>query len=84
MFYISDKKPSVCSMSSRLVAKGDNCAQYFDCSSPVTEFGQYLQECPYPQLFNDDTQQCQHFSQVECKSRYQPKAPCKFFEHLDL
>ncbi|XP_071175832.1 uncharacterized protein [Mytilus edulis] len=77
---VDEKKPSVCSMSSGLVAKGDNCAQYYDCSSPVTEFGQYLQECPYPQLFNDDTQQCQHFSQVECKSRYQPKAPCEYLQ----
>ena len=75
--FITDQKPPMCTTSIGLVVKQDNCAQFYDCSKPVTELGQYIQECPYPQLFNEDTHQCEHFSQVDCRSRYQPKAPCK-------
>jgi hypothetical protein len=59
--FITDQKPPMCTTSTGLVVKQDNCAQFYDCSKPVTELGQYIQECPYPQLFNEDTHQCEHF-----------------------
>nr|KAG5685771.1 hypothetical protein BaRGS_013456 [Batillaria attramentaria] len=68
----------------------DSCHTYLDCSNVAAEeqtraeFVDYLLECPYPDLFSSDTGQCQHFSFVSCRHRLEPKAPCDYFQYLQL
>lgn len=54
-----------------------NCAQFYDCSVRDSEYGLYLKECQYPLLYEIETGTCQHYSKVNCGSRYEPVEPCK-------
>lgn len=55
------------------------CAQYYDCSKPNSRFGEmYLQECPYPSLFDPKTKACLDFTEVTCGERIEPKSPCDY------
>ncbi|KAL8620781.1 hypothetical protein ACOMHN_043824 [Nucella lapillus] len=56
------------------------CQLYYNCShdavpDPRSYLHQYLQECPYPQLFSNLTLRCEPFDQVTCGDRV---------EHVDL
>lgn len=55
------------------------CAQYYDCSNMVNLPNQpaYLNECPYPKLFNADTLRCDDYASVDCGDRIEPLSPCK-------
>ncbi|XP_067685003.1 uncharacterized protein [Haliotis asinina] len=61
-------------------AKGDNCAQYYDClsrDSTITS-DPSVKECEYPMLYNDETNRCEHYSQVTCGQRREVKDPCEY------
>ncbi|XP_055958222.1 uncharacterized protein LOC126828071 [Patella vulgata] len=62
------------SYSAVLLPKRDNCAQYYDCSHP----GGQIEECPFPDLFNENTQQCEHYDQVDCGNKYEPTDACGY------
>ncbi|WAR05418.1 hypothetical protein MAR_020787 [Mya arenaria] len=65
-----------------IVAHPTNCAQYFDCTKVSTQFGHYLVECPYPQLFDEASLTCKSFRDVQCTNKAEPKAPCEYFQNL--
>ncbi|PVD24728.1 hypothetical protein C0Q70_15213 [Pomacea canaliculata] len=70
-----------CTEGSKAVfAKGDNCAQYYDCSSreATVSSDPTVRECEFPLLFNDVTKQCEHFSQVTCGLREEPLDACGY------
>lgn len=59
------------------------CAQFYDCSNMNSLPNQpaYLNECPYPKLFNDQTLRCEDYASVDCGDRAEPLSPCKNSEH---
>nr|XP_022335507.1 uncharacterized protein LOC111132108 [Crassostrea virginica] len=59
------------------------CAQYYDCSNMVNLPNQpaYLNECPYPKLFNADTLRCDDYASVDCGDRIEPLSPCDYVRH---
>ncbi|GAB1609737.1 uncharacterized protein LOC115217201 [Argonauta hians] len=59
----------------------DGCALYYNCSQTkgVNIFlGTIVNECPYMQLFSEQTLSCQHYSGVRCGSRPEPKDKCQY------
>ncbi|WAR27122.1 hypothetical protein MAR_012826 [Mya arenaria] len=59
------------------------CQAFYNCSVRYTHgiprfFEQHLVECPYPQLFNTETKQCDHFENVKCGSRAEIKDGCQY------
>lgn len=57
-----------------------HCARYFDCAQNGTVRGfreEHERECPYRELFNDKTGQCEDQAQVDCGDRVRPKDACK-------
>ncbi|XP_041355816.1 uncharacterized protein LOC121373314 [Gigantopelta aegis] len=58
--------------------KGDNCAQYFDCRSPYSQYGAYVEECSYSELFEKTTKKCAPHNTVNCGLRMEPKKPCEY------
>ncbi|XP_052252894.1 uncharacterized protein LOC127859481 isoform X5 [Dreissena polymorpha] len=63
-----------------IVAKGDNCAQYFLCSKVVGTMAT-VEECPYPDLFSRSTLRCERFESVDCDRRPEPQAPCQYSQN---
>ncbi|XP_061184903.1 uncharacterized protein LOC133192909 isoform X1 [Saccostrea echinata] len=61
----------------------DNCAQYYDCSNMNNLPNQpaYLNECPYPKLFNAETLRCDDYASVDCGDRKEPLSPCDYVRH---
>lgn len=55
-----------------------NCAQFVNCSAAHSRYGQYIQECVYPDLFSADSLSCQKFESVQCIPKNEPQAPCKW------
>ncbi|XP_046572060.1 uncharacterized protein LOC124280209 [Haliotis rubra] len=71
----------ICLPGSRaLIPHPENCAQYYNCSDPKQRFRwpEHLRECPYPQLYNVITKQCEHYSMVKCGDREQPISHCDY------
>lgn len=66
-----------------VVAHPWNCAQFFNCSHRQSRLGGYLDECPYPMLYSTEKQICSNFTAVNCKSRPEPKGPCKLKINMD-
>lgn len=66
-----------------VVAHPWNCAQFFNCSHRQSRLGGYLDECPYPMLYSTEKQICSNFTAVNCKSRPEPKGPCKIKINMD-
>ena len=58
-----------------IIENPDNCAMYFNCSKQGSDLNM---ECTYPELFDTSTKMCIRFEQVDCQSRPEPMAPCKF------
>ncbi|XP_048257665.1 uncharacterized protein LOC124146559 isoform X2 [Haliotis rufescens] len=77
----------VCSTTSAtLIAHPTKCAQYYNCSAPGLKINRYilgphLQECPFPQLYNPETQRCEHYSMVKCGKRTEPLGMCEYAKH---
>lgn len=59
------------------VAHPSDCSKYFDCSRPNGDYGQYMFECKYPDLFDQGSRRCEAYSSVSCGSRVIPLNPCK-------
>ncbi|XP_071140455.1 sushi, nidogen and EGF-like domain-containing protein 1 [Mytilus edulis] len=59
--------------SSAKFADSEECQRFYDCSivyaNVPLHFKQHLDECIYPQMFNDITNQCDNFTNVNCGSR---------------
>lgn len=81
--------PDYCTANTkRVLPDPDNCAHYYNCSSvprqgvprisSATALGKYGAECQYPDLFDDLTQQCRNFTDVNCSTRTEPQAPCEY------
>lgn len=74
-----------------LLPDPDNCAKFFNCSESLIKprssrssvaIGKFGYECPYPELYDTMLQMCSNFTQVRCTTRWEPMAPCKYFEFL--
>ncbi|XP_033744415.1 probable chitinase 10 [Pecten maximus] len=65
---------TVCQSTPRDRLPHSNCAKYVDCHSGVPQ----VHECPYPQLYDTTTEQCQHHDHIQCQSRKEPKSPCDY------
>lgn len=61
-----------------IVPTTDNCAEYFNCSKLNTSIGDHVVECHYPDLFSVRTLSCESFETVQCNTRLEPQAPCKY------
>ncbi|XP_052778891.1 uncharacterized protein LOC128216371 [Mya arenaria] len=63
------------------------CQAFYNCSVRYTPeiprfFEQHLVECPYPQLFNTETKQCDHFENVKCGTRTEFKDGCQYKSNM--
>lgn len=56
-------------------AHEDNCAKYYQCASGIQPIPA---ECPYPRLFDRNTQKCELYLYVNCDVRKEPKDPCDY------
>ncbi|OWF42966.1 uncharacterized protein LOC110460389 [Mizuhopecten yessoensis] len=65
---------TVCQSTPKERLPHSNCGKYVDCHSGVP----LVHECPYPQLYNIYTEQCQHHDLVQCQTRKEPKSPCDY------
>ncbi|GFO29148.1 chitin binding beak protein 1 [Plakobranchus ocellatus] len=59
------------------------CHHYFDCSvayedQPIPFFQPYERECPYPQQFSTETNQCEDFEKVDCGQRQEFADACDY------
>ncbi|XP_071083546.1 uncharacterized protein [Haliotis cracherodii] len=79
-----DVNPICKTTTETLIPHPTKCAQYYNCSAPgmiidrYFSLGQNLQECPFPELYNPETQRCEHFSMVTCGSRTEPLGKCEY------
>ena len=65
-----------------IVPHPDTCGQYYNCSA-MSKYGHHLQECHYPDLFDEVSLTCKDFEQVKCnQSKHEPEAPCKYSVYL--
>ncbi|KAL5005503.1 hypothetical protein ScPMuIL_018959 [Solemya velum] len=58
----------------------EHCAQYYDCKDTGGHISNqiYLQECPYPQLFDFESNMCSDHPSVKCGARFEPLSPCDY------
>ncbi|XP_048257678.1 uncharacterized protein LOC125383479 [Haliotis rufescens] len=78
-----DVNPICKTTTETLIPHPTECAQYYNCSAPGLKMqgytlGQNQQECPFPELYNPDTQRCEHYSMVTCGSRREPLGRCEY------
>ena len=62
------------------VQNPSNCAQYYDCTKNLTA----VQECRYPDLYHVPSQECRHYSEVECKGRHVFLDPCQYLSDRNV
>ncbi|XP_052778857.1 uncharacterized protein LOC128216337 [Mya arenaria] len=72
-----------CNMFGGVFPHPKECQAFYNCSVRYTPqiprfFEQYLVECPYPQLFNTETKECDYFENVKCGSRTEFKNGCQY------
>ena len=79
LYYIIGNIDPFCQANpTSIVPHPDTCGQYYNCSA-MSKYGHHLQECHYPDLFDEVSLTCKNFEQVKCKkSKHEPEAPCKF------
>ncbi|KAJ8316009.1 hypothetical protein KUTeg_006023 [Tegillarca granosa] len=65
-----------------IVPNYDNCAQYYNCTQVLQSGRHEPIECQYPDLFSMTTMSCSRFTNVDCKQRHEPQAPCKYIDKL--
>ncbi|KAL8595975.1 hypothetical protein ACOMHN_018287 [Nucella lapillus] len=58
--------------------KGDNSAQYYNCSNPRSPLGRYVSECPIGQLYDAATGLCTPRHMVQCQGRPSPQQACHY------
>lgn len=61
-----------------IIPMKDNCAHYIDCTRVLGGGAEPVSECTYPDLFSTLSMTCQAFTTVQCDSRPEPQAPCKY------
>ena len=70
-----------CENGATIIPHPSECQLYYNCSvryqNIPRHFEQHMQECPYPQLFNDVTEQCDNFENVDCANRKETANGCK-------
>ncbi|WAR27168.1 hypothetical protein MAR_012872 [Mya arenaria] len=70
-----------CNLNGGVFPHPTECQAFYNCSVRYTWiprfFEQHLVECPYPQFFNTETKQCDHFENVKCGTRTEFKDGCK-------
>ncbi|KAK3101438.1 hypothetical protein FSP39_003609 [Pinctada imbricata] len=76
-------KAEQCEKDATLVTSHpEECQLYYDCDRKYAAipsfFEQYLQECPYPQLFSEVTRKCENFTKVDCGTRKEHKSACDY------
>lgn len=77
--YVIQPAKSTCTKTSGFVEFPDNCAKYYDCEDPSSTAGEpKVKECPFPLLFDKKSQKCEHFSVVQCGTRFEPKDACMY------
>ncbi|XP_071083543.1 uncharacterized protein [Haliotis cracherodii] len=81
-----DVNPICKTTTETLIPHPAMCAQYYNCSAPAMKIHrstleQNLQECPFPQLYNPETQRCEHYSMVTCGNRTEPLGKCEYAQH---
>lgn len=71
-----------CQMKGGIIPHPTECQAYYNCSvwyDPVPRYlEQYMQECPYPMLFDAETGKCDHFENVKCGNRQAFKNGCAY------
>ncbi|XP_022302647.2 uncharacterized protein LOC111110440 [Crassostrea virginica] len=71
-----------CTGKSDKIANTESCAKYYACRDAIPASSEpNLKECPFPYLFDEKLQECLHFSQVDCGTRYEPKDACEYGEN---
>jgi hypothetical protein len=70
--------------SDKKLEDAENCARYYDCENKISEGKAKLTECPFPLSFDAKSQRCDHFSMVQCGTRYEPKDVCKLHKHKHI
>ncbi|KAL4226248.1 chitin binding [Mactra antiquata] len=72
--------------SNALIPHPTECQAYYNCSMVYKfiprYFEQHLMECPYPEYFNAETKQCEHFENVKCGIRQAFKDGCDYRRNL--
>ncbi|XP_060066265.1 uncharacterized protein LOC132546564 [Ylistrum balloti] len=59
----------------------ESCARYIACPVPKetgTPVIPEVQECPYPLLYDEESQRCAYPETVKCGDRTEPKDPCDY------
>ncbi|XP_067684500.1 uncharacterized protein [Haliotis asinina] len=81
-----DVNPICLTTTQTLIAHPTKCAQYYNCSAPAAKLNweKNLQECQPPQLYNPDTQRCEHYSMVQCGNRAEPLGKCEYTRYACL
>jgi len=59
-----------------ITANHENCA-WFSVELSTTTNVTYHYSCLYPFLFDLQSKECKHYSQVQCSQRFEPKDACK-------
>ncbi|KAJ8316014.1 hypothetical protein KUTeg_006028 [Tegillarca granosa] len=62
----------------KVIEHPTNCAQFINCTNRNGQYGDYIQECVYPQLFSGEDLMCKNFTSVSCQNKFVPQAPCKY------
>ncbi|WAR27180.1 hypothetical protein MAR_012884 [Mya arenaria] len=76
-----------CNLDGGVFPHPTECQVFYNCSVRYTPeiprfFEQHLVECPYPQLFNTETKQCDHFENVKCGTRTEFKNGCQYKSNM--
>ncbi|XP_071082419.1 uncharacterized protein [Haliotis cracherodii] len=71
-----------CARGETVFPHPDHCQLYYNCSRVYTQvpryFQQYLQECPYPQVFDVGSGACRDFQLVNCGTRDETINACDY------
>ncbi|XP_061167966.1 uncharacterized protein LOC133176922 [Saccostrea echinata] len=72
-----------CSVNDMLILPHpEECQLYYNCSVIYSiipkQMEQHLMECDYPNLFSLETNRCDNFRKVACKTRREIKDKCKY------
>ncbi|KAJ8316011.1 LOW QUALITY PROTEIN: hypothetical protein KUTeg_006025 [Tegillarca granosa] len=68
--FLSGDMSSFCKANPQtVVPHPNNCGQYYNCSVQ-SKYGNFLQECHYPDLFDEVTLTCVNFTTTSCNSEY--------------
>lgn len=80
----------VCIRHPNLIIKNaDDCHRYYNCSGEDPGLSgwvfydfwpsKYKHECHYPLMFSDVTMRCEHYTVVNCGTRFKPTWECQYF-----